>query len=269
MLQQKILLVILSLFLVPGQSQLWASNPKALVEKMVEAVGGKDRFYALGDVQFTYDYHALNENKRDVSQERYIFDGELSWAKYSIRQMYAFPQLEGELIQGFDGKKSWALLNGKAIHGDPQIYKMAVFVRKTNYYWFTMMFKLLDEGLIYEHLGTKQIDGNNYNLVKVAFESGVGDVQDTYILYINADSHLVDRFLFTVMDFGMAEPFMMMVEYDEVSGVKIPSKRRYVASDWEGNPKDDNWIAVNWTDIKFNNGFEKSMFTEPESISAK
>jgi hypothetical protein len=156
---------------------------------------------------------------------------------------------------------------------------MTDFVRKTNYYWFTMMFKLLDEGLLYEYLGSKQIEGKNYNLVKVTFESGVGDVQDTYILYINAEStyilyinaesYLVDRFLFTVMDFGMAEPHMMLVEYDEVSGVKIPSKRRYVASDWDGKPKNDNWIAVNWTDIKFSNGFDKSMFSQPEDISAK
>jgi hypothetical protein len=241
-----------------------AAEPREIIEKMVEAMGGRQRLHELQNVEYTYTYHVLSENKKDVSLERYVFDGELSWAKYSTREMYAFPDMSGEIVQGFDGKKSWMLRDGVAIHNsDPQIYKLADFTRKTNYYWFTMMFKLLDPGIIYESQGTKKIGENDYDVVRISFDAGVGDAQDTYLLYVNKETHLVDHFLFTVMDFGMAEPFWTDVSYEEIDGVKIPTKRRYVAAGWDGNARDDNWVEATCTNIKFKNDFDRSLFSEP------
>ena len=73
----------------------------------------------------------------------------------------------------------------------------------------------------------------------------------------------MDQFLFTVMDFGVKDPFLMKIEYEEVSGLKLPTKRKAVAAGWEGTPKDDNWIEEISTKIKFNNRFPKSMFDKP------
>jgi len=39
------------------------------------------------------------------------------------------------------------------------------------------------------------------------------------------------------MDFGMADPNLMKVTYEEVDGLKIPSYRKYTAATWEGQPK--------------------------------
>ncbi|MFQ5753049.1 MAG: DUF6503 family protein [bacterium] len=243
-------------------------NPRALVEKMAAEVGGINKLYSLKDVEYTYTYHDLATDKKDISLERYVFDGELSWAKYEVREKNVVPQMEGEVIQAYNGTESWMTINGALVE-EPQLMKLCDFLRKTNYYWFTMMFKLLDPGVQYEYNGTKTVDGIEYDLVKIAFGEGVGDVQDTYVLYINPKTNLVDRFLFTVMDFGMKEPFLMKVEYEEVAGLKLPAKRKAVQADWEGVPKNDNWVAEISTNIKFNNGFDRSMFDKPSNLSEK
>lgn len=239
-------------------------NPRALVEKVVAEVGGIDKLYSLKDVEYTYTYHDLTEDKKDISLERYVFDGELSWAKYEVREKNVVPQLAGEIIQGYNGQESWMTINGVPVD-DPQLNKLCDFLRKTNYYWFTMMFKLLDPGVQYEYKGTKTVDGIEYDLVGITFGEAVGDVQDTYLLYINPKTKLVDQFLFTVMDFGLKEPFLMTVEYEDISGLKLPAKRKAVKADWDGVPKNDLWVAEISTNIKFNNGFDRSLFDKPSS----
>ncbi|MCG8608375.1 hypothetical protein MJD09_25735 [bacterium] len=260
-------LIVLSLFgCKTGPSP---DNPKSYVETMVDAVGGRDKFYALRDVEYEYTYRS--KGKEDISIERYAFDGELSWAKFAKREAVLLPDVKGEIIQGYDGHVSWATLDGKLME-DPQALRLTDFLRKTNYYWFTMMFKLLDPGVNYAHKGTKTVDGIDYDLIEVTFNDGIGDAQDIYLLYINPETRLVDQFLFTVMDFGRKDPLLMKVEYEEVEGVKLPAKRRYVPANWEGVlAEDQEWTEEISTNIKFNNGFQKAMFGKPSvsSMSSK
>ncbi|CAM2070009.1 hypothetical protein SCOR_31835 [Sulfidibacter corallicola] len=233
-------------------------DPKALVERMVRTIGGKDALYKLKDVQYTYIYQDAKTGKQDVSTERYIFDGELSWAEYHKTDC-TMPDVNGTLVQSYDGKQSWTTLDGQPVE-DPKMQKRSDFLRKTNYYWFAMMFKLLDPGMFYKYKGTQQIDGITYDLVEVGFETGIGDAQDTYVLYINPYTHIVDQFLFTVMDFGVKDPLLMRVKYQTVDGVMLPSVRHYTPSNWEAEPG-DKWMLEIMQDIKFNNGFKRATFS--------
>ena len=230
------------------------SNPAhALVAQMVDAIGGWDQLYAQNDVEYTYTYRAP-DGKEFVTTERYMFEGELSWASFSKRELFVLPEQEGEVIQCYDGKNTTTTIAGKTIQDEPSV-KMADFMRKTNYYWFAMMFKLLDPGLNYEMLPEAEIDGIKYHVVKVTFNENVGDVQDIYQLYINPDTKLVDQFLFTVMDFGAAEPNLMKIEYEVVNGLKLMAYRKYAPCDWDGNIKEDLWSEQFSKNVRFNNGF--------------
>ncbi len=130
-----ILLLIVALLSTAGVAQ----EARALVEKMTEAMGGKDTFYSLGDVEYTYTYHDQVGDKKDVSLERYLFDGELSWAQFSVREKFAHPNIEGTIVQGYDGENFWTTINGVSSE-DEQIVGFSRFLRKTNYYWFSMFF---------------------------------------------------------------------------------------------------------------------------------
>jgi hypothetical protein len=241
-----------------GASEARANPGRALVAEMVAKVGGMDRLYRLGDVQYTYTYR-LPDGREDVSSERYIFDGELSWARYSKRQAHALPQVHGELVQAYDGNRTWCAADGKRLTA-PAALRSCDFLRKTNFYWFAMMQKLLDPGITYTYQGTRKVGGTDYRMVRITFNEGVGDSQDTYLLYINPRTKLVDRFLFTVMDFGKKQPNLMTVKYKTLSGVTLPVTRRYTQSDWNGTlPKDARWTTELMTDIKFGNGFSRDM----------
>lgn len=98
-------------------------------------------------------------------------------------------------------------------------------------------------------------------MVKITFDQ-VGDkVTDTYQLYVNKKTNLVDQFLFTVADFGVIEePYLMQLAYEPVADMLIPTKRKYKPSDWNATVTDAPWITVNWTNIQFDNGLEIADF---------
>ncbi len=222
-----------------------------LVYNMVQKVGDYNKFLEKKDVVYTYTY-ATPDGKTDISTEKYIFDGELSYGAYS-RHERTSPELEGLIEQGYDGNEYWFKNKGEDVTDEKTLGSVA-FKRPTNFYWFAMMPKLLDPNLIYEYVEEKTIGDATYDVVKVTFESPDGKPKDIYQVYINRKTNLVDQFLFTVMDFGRAEPLLMKVEYEDIGGLLIPSKRMYKGSNWDAEETDDPWINVNWTDIKFDNG---------------
>ena len=232
-------LFVFSSLVSADKNENQSKNPKELIIKMLEKTGDYNKLKSLNDVQYTYTQRDNLSGGEDISIERYIFDGELSWAKYLKHQNHVFPDKQCEVIQGYDGKESWVTIDGNLLD-DPQANKLADFLRKTNFYWFAMMHKLLDPGLNYIYEGTKNINDIEYDLVKISFDSGVGDASDTYLLYINPNTNLVDQFLFTVMDFNISEPYIMKLNYEEVDGEEI------------------------MTNIKFNNNFKREDFDKPK-----
>ncbi|MGR3810017.1 DUF6503 family protein [Jiulongibacter sp. NS-SX5] len=229
-----------------------------LVYDMVQKVGTYDELKAKKDVVYTYTYQ-LPDGKSDISTEKYIFEGELSYGNYYQHER-TLPDMEGDIEQGFDGEKYWLKYGGK-ISDDEAGLKRVSFNRPTNFYWFAMLPKLLDPGLIYEHLGEKTIEEQEYDIVKVSFEPQENKATDIYQLYINKETKLVDQFLFTVAEFGVVDsPLLMKLEYEEIDGLLIPNQRIYKQSTWDAEVTEADWIKVTWTDIKFNNGLSLDDF---------
>jgi len=256
-----LILGITSVLFLVGLSWAFA---KAIVKETALTIGGIEKLRALHDVEYKYTYLEKHTGKKDISIERYIFDGQLSWGRYLIREKNVLTDQPGEVIQGFNGKETWVSLNGRRLP-DPKAIGRADFTRRTNFHWFAMMFKLVGPGVTYMYEGSKHVNGQDYNLVRVSFESGGRDGQDRNLLYINAKTRLVDQFLFIAMDLGRTEPFLMKVRYEEVDGIRVPIFRSYAASNWEGSIKEPaNWVDEISEEIKFNNGFSPDLFEAPK-----
>lgn len=234
----------------------------ALISKMVDKVGTYDKWKELKDVEIKYTYHDKANDLKDISTERYLMDGEKSWAKYTHHKKFVFPDKEGDVIQGYNGVNAWVTLDGERVMA-PEAIKMSDFMRKTNFYWFAMMPKLMDPGIIYNSLEDRDVDGISYKIVKVTYNANIGDVQDEYLLYINPVTDLVDQFLFTVKDFNITEPLIMKVKYKEVNGLLLPVNRTYTQSNWQGDIIGEDWVDEITEDIKFKNGFKSELFDAP------
>lgn len=203
--------------------------------------------------KYTYIYRRP-DGTMDLSLERYRFDGELSWARYIIHEIFVSPDVEGDVIQGFDGKSSWVIIDGVPTE-DPKVVRLAAFGRRTNYYWFAMMPKLLDPGVRHDYQGTRTVDGITYDLIHVTFDKSVGASTDRYLLYVNQKTGLVDRFLFTVVDLKMTKPYLMKVTNEEVDGLLLPTGRKYVPSAWDRKPAHQDWVNEIMVGIHFSNRF--------------
>lgn len=238
-----------------------SEDPVLLLEEMMVALGRKDLFYAQKDVSFTYTFRDLSDGKTDVSREHYLFDGERSKGIYSKRDKYAFPELEGKLAQIYNGKHTAVKLND-SILTDSAYIKSATFTRKANYYWFTMMFKLLDAGCPVKYLEEKTYRGQDYHIIELTFDHSA---KDKFILYLNKVTRQIDYFLFTISYYGMYAPLLMEVQYEEIDGFKLPTHRRSIKSDWDGNTTGKYLAEEITTNIKFRNGFTKADFDLPKS----
>ena len=86
------------------------------------------------------------------------------------------------------------------------------------------------------------------------------------MLYVNPVTGLVDRFLFTVMDFGVDTPHLMVVDYAQVApGLMLPVYRRYAPADWDGNVTEPSWTREIVESVRFENGFAAGLFEAPAS----
>ncbi|WP_394748872.1 hypothetical protein [Spongiimicrobium salis] len=247
---------IIFLLLITSISTSQAQEAKTLINKVVEANGGKKALYNLKDVSYDYIFKVKDNNLADVSKERYIFDGEVSFAEYTKRQVFVLPQMPGKkYTQFFDGKNSISKMDGKIITDEQAVFLGHIF-RKTNYYWFTMMFKLSDPGVNHKMLPSRNLDGITYKVVEMSFGDNIGESsKDRYILYINPETYRVDQFLYNATGYGITEPFITKVRYEKIEGIYLPTYRKYAPADWDGNVLKESWTEEFSKNVKFNNGY--------------
>jgi len=255
----KVLLFLTVLFTV-GYGTAQTPDPTALIKEVQEAAGGTKQLYALADVQFDYDYTYPQQGISDVSVERYIFDGEHSWGKYTKHQINVMPDKEGEVIQAYVNHKPACMMDGKMMENE-EIVALTEFLRKANYFWFTMNFKLNDAGTIHEYLGEETIEDQGYHKVKVTYDADeTGKAQnDGYIVFINQDTKLIDEFYFSLPMQGVNDIIIKMeVDYEKMNGIQVPSKRYIYMPGEDGKLGTEPALVQTSTNITFNNGFEPS-----------
>ena len=230
---------------------------------MMKKTGDYNQLLAKKDVVYEYTYRTP-DGKEDISTEKYTFANEKSLGEY-MKHERTLADMEGKLVQGFDGENFWVSLDGKRTT-DSTAVEGAQFTRKTNFFWFAMMQKMGDPGLIYEPKGEKIVDGQSYTIVRVSYESPDDTPKDIYELYVNQNTQLVDQFLFTVVDKGVTDqPLLMKVTYESFDGVMIPTYRKYTRSTWDGTVADDaKWTEEICKNIKFNQGVAASEFAAPQ-----
>ncbi len=259
-MKQKITLLLVCFFIYNLNAQMVADETsKKLLNALVNVNGGYEKIAEKKDVEFKYVYDNFDKGK-DVSLERHIFDGEHSWGSYKIHQRNVLPKQEGLAVQSYVDSKPQLTLNGKQIK-DEKALGGTVFLRKVNFYWFTMMYKLQDPGTIYKYLGTELVDGVNYKKASLTYNSGITkkEKNDEYILYFNPDTHLIDFFYFSLPDWGIDKPILKMtLEYEVIEGVHVSTVRKSYAPNKKGEYQLNGQYT--FSDIKFNNGFKKEDF---------
>ncbi|MBU2946543.1 DUF6503 family protein [Zobellia uliginosa] len=230
-----------------------------LLDALEEVNGGYGTLAAKKDVEYHYVYDNFDKGK-DVSTERYIFNGEQSWGSYDQHEINLLPTQKGVAVQSLVDEKPALTLDGKAIT-DAKAIGGTVFLRKVNFYWFAMMYKLTNPGTNYKYLGTEKVGDVTYDKISLTYNADVTkkEQNDEYILYFNPETHLIDQFFFSLPAFGVNAPILKMtLTYENVDGVLLSTVRESYMPNKEGGYVKGGTYTM--TNIKFNNGFKKEDF---------
>jgi hypothetical protein len=259
-LKKSLVLAAITFGLTAGSAQT-DSKSTELVDALNAVNGGYTKLAAKKDVQFTYIYDNMGAGK-DVSTERHIFNGEHSWGSYTEHKRNVFPDKEGLAVQSLVHGKPALSLDGVEVT-DEKAIGGTVFLRKVNFYWFTMMYKLKDPGTNYKHLGTEDINGVLYDKVSLMYSADVTkkEKNDEYILYFNPETHLIDQFYFSLPDWGINDPILKMtLAYEMIDGLLISTIRKSYGPDENGTYQQNG--VYTFKDIKFDNGFTPEGFVQ-------
>ena len=238
-------------------------DPSSILASIEYAQGGWNNLWSKNDVQYTYDYR-YPDGKADVSTERYIFDTEASFGTYTQHDINAMPGTKGNVMQYFDGEKTIAKLDGKNVE-DPKAVGTSEFLRRANYFWFVMPYKLNDKGTIAKYLGQEDYNGTTYDKVEITYDASITgkEQNDIYILYVNPTTKLIDRFFFSLPAMGVNVPAIVAnYKYEDIDGQKVATKRTYFMPNEKGEYGDTPSINQTLTDITFNNGFTSESIME-------
>jgi len=228
---------------------------KSLLEALAKVNGGWQKIASKKDVEFTYRYHDLTKGT-DLSTERYIFDGEASWAEYrNLHTANIMTDSKGVVKQNTVKGVTNITLNGEKVTDEKNV-GTATFFRAVNFYWLTMMYKLEDPGTVHKYIGKENINGIDYDKISLSYDAKTTgkEVNDEYILYFNPETHLVDLFFFSLPAWGINKPVLRMeLGYNKIEDVLIATSRKVFAPNPEG--KYSLLGVFSTTDVKFNNGF--------------
>ena len=245
----------------PAQADV--NEATQIVQEMVSALGGLESYQSLQDVTYIYTYRDMDTGVQDVSTEKYLYDGELSWGEYTEHTKNVFPDKEGPVIQAWNGREAWLIVEGNFVPAPPAL-RMVVFSRNTSFFWFNMMYKMLDPGTIHRSLPGRVFEDVEYDIVEVTYEDHIGDAQDRFVLYINPNTKLVEHFIFSNAFFGPdVPPRMMHIDYQTVGKMQFPLRQWYEPTDWEGNIKEGSRSEKIYSEIVFNTGIDRSLFDKP------
>lgn len=223
---------------------------------MEKAYGGWNALRRKKDVEYHYAY-TVPEGKADISTERYIFEDEISFGHYTRHEINTLPTEKGIVTHLFDGEKTRMTLNETAVENERTV-SIAQFVRRANYFWFVMPYKLNDPGTIAKYLGTEVYKGTTYDKLEVTYDPSVTgkEKNDIYILYINQDTKMIDRFYFSLPFLGIDAPLIIAeYNYEAMEDQKIAVTRNYFLPNTNGSYDTEPSITQTLSQIKFNNGF--------------
>ena len=211
-----------------------AKDPKAVevAERSMTAMGGQERFAAARLLRF--DFTPVRDGKVTGSYQHW-------WDRH--RGAY---RLEGVSREGvpyrvlFDvnTKQGRAWLGARELAGEELTKQIeggyGRFINDT--YWLLMPWKWLDPGVNLAYEGKKTVDGHEYDVVTLSFESGVGlTSNDRYWAFVSTKTNLIERWEYVLETeegapgSGKPTPWTWEGWKETAAGVKLSTDRRRLA----------------------------------------
>ncbi len=219
---------------------------QAQLAQTLDAHGGTKAWSQYGAVEYDFALQ-IGETERADHQ---LVDLRKRYVRTSNNQYTA----------GFDGVRVWVAPETAALdHNDPRFYL------KSYYYYLLMPFVFSDEGVNVTDLEQGTLQGRTYDRVKVTYGEYVGESDDTYIAYLDPETHRLDALVFTVTYFeNQEDPSTALVfeEWQEAGAVLVPKTATYYS--WTGEGLGKTLGTLSYSNVTFRTKRPpKSQFEKP------
>ena len=246
-----------------ARARLEASEGGRLMLRAIEAHGGLEAWYSATTSAYGWEYSNVGMNARFKS---YLVADNNTRQVYHDLLTYGTPD-DPKPVNGrfaWDGTNAW-------ISPDTLQSPNPRFWATAGYYFQSIPFVLSDPGVHYELMTDEALDGVPHDMVKASYDDGVGDSPgDTYTLYINKETGLVDAIRYTVTygrgrpapDAPVRENLFYYLDYVTVDGLTTPTRYQgFSFTDGQkGDFRNEAWV----TDISFRQPFDASKLAMPE-----
>jgi hypothetical protein len=247
-----------------ARARLMANDGGQLVLAAIDAHGGLDAWYDTPTSAFAWEYSNVGMGFRFKSYQ--VADNRTRQIYHELRSLGtpADPRPAAGRF-AWDGTDAW-------IHPAAIDAINARFWATTPYYFQLIPFVLADPGARYTRLAPADLDGVLCDMVRVGYESGVGDSPgDSYTLYVDQESRRVRAIRYTVTYFSGKPPsdeppthetLFYYHDYITVDGLTVPTRfRGFLYRDGQmGDFKNEAWA----TEIGFRLPFDESRLIAPE-----
>jgi hypothetical protein len=151
---------------------------------------------------------------------------------------------------GFDGRQAWVRPSPDAIGAPARFYTEAPFQ------FIGMPFVLAEAGVEEQDLGDRWVNGRWFEAYRFVDTRGADTPSDTFVAYIDMDTHLLRYAVYEVTWPGLAvhgrRPARQAVEFDEwqeADGLMVP--KRISICDWTNGRPGDERAAFTVDDVHF------------------
>jgi len=231
-----------------------ASNARAtaVADRVMVALGGKEAWDKTRFLRFSFG------SERDGK-----FTGRThTWDKWTGRYRVEGQTREGDpflVLMNLNTRQGSAWLKGRKLEGDELKQQLergyGMWVNDT--YWLLMPYKMKDPGVILAYAGEeKGASGAMYDKVKLTFDNVGLTPKDTYWVWVNRDTGMVDRWDFVLKGESVPPSTFMWTGWKKYGGIMLAGERM--------NPKEGRKLLL--PDIAVLESVPDSVFTSPDPI---
>lgn len=237
-----------------ARERLNASEAGQRLWQAIEAHGGLARWYSNGPLAFQFNYQPL-----DNSTPRNTYEVASYWSAQTRHRLVRDTTVQ----YGWDGQQAWAVPTDTLIPYDVRFWSL------TPYYFVGIPFVLADEGINLTLMEPDTLEGKPYDLLKVTFETGVGDAPDDYyVIYVAQDNNQVDAIRYIVSypgyfpDGGHAPEKLMTYEGAQtLEGIMLPE--RYRTFWWKDEQVGEHITNITLSEVAFRSDVTPDYFATP------
>lgn len=179
-------------------------NGSIVLARGIAAHGGLERWKALGTMSYTLTGFPLTPQLAKPNRS-------------TIDLVARFNRIDGEgFTAAWDGRQAWISPAADAAGLPPRF-----FVRGSMYF-LVMPFVFADAGITATDSGTGTFGGVTYDLVRLGYDDGVGDVNDVYELFFDRQTHRLAVINHSVKGAGIERVTWTFDRWQEVDGLLVP-----------------------------------------------